>query len=308
MIVSVGGKSYPGCGTTGDGYSWLSKLGHQIVAPKPALVPLVGGTAATHALSGLTLEDALVSVVPAEGKRKPLEQRRSSFLFTHLGFSGPAAMDVSRNFTRAPSPRELLMLLDLVPDQAPQELEGWLQKARQQAGRTAVATVLSERVPRRIAECLVEQSGIAIETRMSELPAASARKIHEWLKAWAMPITGSRGFDKAEVTSGGVDLREVDPRTMASRLHKGLFLAGEILDLDGWIGGYNFQSAFCTGFVAGEAAAAALPESSAPCLLAEVARPALRMTTPLGVASQVRMADTDYGLSIGSAGLANRDG
>ncbi len=115
VIVTVGGKSYPGCGTTGDGYAWLKKLGHTIIQPRPALVPLVGGTDWTRTLSGLTLEDVSI-VVKRQGTKQPVTTRRGSWLFTHFGFSGPAAMDVSGAMTAQPSIADLQLTVDLLPE------------------------------------------------------------------------------------------------------------------------------------------------------------------------------------------------
>ncbi len=253
MIMCVGGRSYPGCGTRGDGYPWMEELGHRVVPTRPALVPLIGGFDWTRNLSGMTLEDVSVSVMPATGKQKALDQRRGSLLFTHHGFSGPTAMDVSRTVTAAESFEDVKLALDVVPEQASPKLESWFAEQRQKAGTQLVAASLSSMIPRRFAEALMIASGATQETKFSQISAASMRQLIGNLKGLSLPVQGTRGYDKAEVTAGGVDLKEVDPRTMSSRLHAGLYLAGEILDLDGWIGGYNFQSAFCTGFVAGEA-------------------------------------------------------
>ena len=252
LIITVGGRSYPGCGTTGDGYAWMAALGHRIVPTRPALVPLLGGYEWSKSLSGLTLDDVELSVVPSAGKRKRLDQRRSSLLFTHFGFSGPAAMDVSRTITAASPMTDVQLILDPLPDVPFTDLESWLAECRRVAGKQQIANILSERIPRRLAEALLVHAGAPVDTKISELAASPQRKLLESLRGVALPITGTRGFDKAEVTAGGVDLRDVDPRTMSSRRQPGIFLAGELLDLDGWIGGYNFQSAFSTGYVAGE--------------------------------------------------------
>lgn len=255
VIVTVGGKSWPGCGTVGEGYSWLRELGHTIVPTRPALVPLVGGTHWMHEISGVTLDSVTASVwaVPQAGKKppkKPLLARRGGFLFTHFGFSGPTAMDVSGIITAATRPQETRLTLDLVPDLPTDQVARWVADQRRGGGRRKVSAAIAELIPRRLADAVTETAG-ATEVSFAELPRAKSDALIQSLKQLTLPVTGTRGFDKAEVTAGGVSLKEVDPRTMQSRIVAGLFIAGEILDLDGWIGGYNFQSAFSTGLLAG---------------------------------------------------------
>ncbi|MEO1528005.1 MAG: aminoacetone oxidase family FAD-binding enzyme [Planctomycetota bacterium] len=252
LIVTSGGRSWPGCGTTGDGYGWLSRLGHTIVPPRPALVPLVGGYAWTRELSGLTLDECEATVHErADRKRKPLVRRRSSWLFTHFGFSGPAAMDVSGVLTAADSLRDVVLSVDLLPQRTTEEITAALTD--RDRGRRGIETVLADWLPNRLATALATHHHSM--TSIAELPKKSLLSLVNGIKRAEMPVEGTRGFAKAEVTAGGVALPEVDPRTMASRIMPGLYIAGEVLDVDGWIGGYNFQAAFSTGRAAGIAAA-----------------------------------------------------
>ncbi|TWU58770.1 N-methyltryptophan oxidase [Rubripirellula tenax] len=256
VIVTAGGRSWPGCGTTGDAYRWLADLGHTIVTPRPALVPLVGGTAWMNALSGITLDDCVATVRRREAKRKQAAiARRSSWLFTHFGFSGPAAMDVSGVMTAASSMNEVRLELDLVPDLDDGRVEATLGDRNADGGRRRVSAVLAQWMPNRLADAMVQC--VDADRSVAELPAATRRRLVDQIKRLPVPVSGTRGFDKAEVTAGGVSLKEVDPRTMESRLCPGLFIAGEVLDVDGWIGGYNFQSAFATGRAAAIAASTA---------------------------------------------------
>lgn len=259
LIVTAGGKSWPGCGTTGDAYAWLHKLGHTIVRTRPALVPLVGGYAWTHGLSGLTLDDCVASVYQRSdwlskppSKRKPLVSRRSSWLFTHHGFSGPAAMDVSGTITAADRFDDVTLAVDLVPNVTAQAIEAALTN-RSDGGRRTTSGVIAQWLPSRLAESIV--SANEADCSIAQLSRAKLQSLVADLKSCTFPIQGTRGFAKAEVTAGGVKLSEVDPRTMASRVAEGLYIAGEVLDVDGWIGGYNFQAAFSTGRAAGIAAA-----------------------------------------------------
>ena len=246
--------SWPGCGTTGDAYEWLRQLGHSIVPPRPALVPLVGGHRWMNELSGLTLDDCVASVYPeSQRKTKPLMTRRGSFLFTHFGFSGPAAMDVSGVMTAEDSMADTKLILDVLPTKTEPELQTLLTDRGIDGGRRRVSAVLSQWLPNRLAVALVKQVGP--DLTIAELPRRTTHQLIRITKRLVLPISGTRGFAKAEVTAGGVTLREVDPRTMASRVADGLFIAGEVLDVDGPIGGYNFQAAFSTGRAAGIAAA-----------------------------------------------------
>ncbi|MEL6110522.1 MAG: NAD(P)/FAD-dependent oxidoreductase [Planctomycetota bacterium] len=252
VIVTSGGRSWPGCGTTGDGYGWLQNLGHTIVSPRPALVPLVGGHPWMRALSGLTLDDCEASVHRrSDRKRKPLVKRRASWLFTHFGFSGPAAMDVSGTLTAADAFEDVVLCVDLLPALDAHDIK--LQLSDRSHGKRLVETILARWLPQRLASSLTQTHGA--DTSIAELPKQSLRRLVDGIKHAELPVEGTRGFAKAEVTAGGVALCEIDPRTMASRVAPGLYVAGEVLDVDGWIGGYNFQAAFSTGRAAGVAAA-----------------------------------------------------
>jgi hypothetical protein len=256
VIVTSGGKSWPGCGTTGDGYGWLQRVGHTIVSPRPALVPLVGGYSWTHELSGVTLDDCVAMVRTKAGaakQGKPLIRRRSSLLLTHFGFSGPAAMDVSGLITAADSLSDVQLVVDLLPDVSADQIRQQLTDRSASGGRSQVAAVLGKWLPNRLAAAVAAESGC--DCTVAELPRASAMKLIEMVKTLDLPVSGTRGFEKAEVTAGGVSCGEVDPRTMASRVADNLYIAGEVLDVDGWIGGYNFQAAFSSGRAAGIAAA-----------------------------------------------------
>jgi predicted Rossmann fold flavoprotein len=264
LIVTTGGKSYPGCGTVGDGYGWLAQWGHTIRRPRPALVPLMSDEAWLHALSGLTIPDVIVQVVdptaeaPTGRRRRSglppgvLVERRGSLLFTHFGLSGPAAMDVSRAVTAAKSPRDVRLIINFLPGLKPTAVEKQMHHAIARDGRKQVVGWLSDLLPRRLVEALVVHAGLPLDRRGAELSKAERQRLLAQIAHCEVSVSGTRGFDKAEVTAGGVALNEIDSRDMQSKLVPNLYLAGEILDLDGFIGGYNFQAAFSTGFLAGE--------------------------------------------------------
>jgi predicted Rossmann fold flavoprotein len=265
LILTSGGKSYPGCGTTGDGYGWLAELGHTIRRPRPALVPLTSDASWLHELAGITVPDVLLRVIDpqrAESSNRKrrrdllpagvLIERRGSLLFTHFGLSGPVALDVSRSVTAVTNPRELALTADFLPGQSADSFSNMLADSAATDGKRTVAGRIAEELPRRLVDALLNRAEIPLDRRMAELSKAERTRLVDQLKDCQIQVTGSRGFDKAEVTAGGVALDEIDSRTMESKLVPNLYIAGEILDLDGFIGGYNFQAAFSTGWLAGE--------------------------------------------------------
>jgi hypothetical protein len=173
-------------------------------------------------------------------------------LFTHFGLSGPAALDVSRAVTGADDPRRLRLDVDCLPDLSATALDDRLRGAAASDGRRKAIGVFDEFFPRRVAEAIATQAGIPLDRRFAELSKMERGSLVKAAKALAMRVNGSRGFAKAEVTAGGVALDEVDSRTMQSKRVPNLYLAGEILDFDGFIGGYNFQAAFSTAWLAAE--------------------------------------------------------
>ena len=264
VIVTTGGKSYPGCGTTGDGYRWAQHFGHQIVPTVPALVPLLSNCSWANELKGITIPQAEVKIwAPHEHretnkgkpkKRRPLARQTGSFLFTHWGFSGPSVLDVSRAVAQHPQKNSLEIECDFLPDSSATDLAASIQQRQQRDGKQIVGNLLTDSFPKRLSDALLESADIQRETRNAELSSSSRLRLVDQIKRCRFPISGTLGFEKAEVTAGGVSLAEVDSRTMESKLQPGLFFAGEILDLDGRIGGFNFQGAFSTGWLAGQSA------------------------------------------------------
>src|SRR5688572_12497596 len=214
VIVTVGGQSYPGCGTTGDGYAWAKALGHTIVPPRPALVPLLSPAAWVHELRGVTVPDVAVAIT--EPGAKPAAQRRGSFLFTHFGLSGPVVMDLSRVITEHPQTASWQATCDFLPAMKDEEVTARLAAEASAAGKKAVVNILAEWAPRRLVETLKKRAGVPVERRVAELSRAERTALVQALKRTAIPITGSLGFKKAEVTAGGVSLEDVDSRTMQS--------------------------------------------------------------------------------------------
>ncbi len=258
VVLATGGQSYPACGTTGDGFRMAAVLGHRIVEPHTALVPITSHASWVTALQGITLPDVLVRIVDpnaenARGKKATcLAERRGALLFTHFGVSGPAAMDVSHVVSNSPTPNSLVLRCDLLPEISENELEQQLTREIADSGRRRAAVLLDRWLPHRVGETVISLAGIPLNRPMAELSKSDRRRIAQGAKRLDIPTAGTMGYRKAEVTAGGVALDEVDSRTMQSRIVPGLYFAGELLDLNGPVGGYNFQAAFCTGWLAGE--------------------------------------------------------
>lgn len=250
VLLCCGGLSYAGCGTTGDGYSWARGCGHTLIETCPALTPLVSPASWVHELTGITLPDVSARIV-TPGKQ-PKDTRlcsRGGFLWTHFGCSGPVPMNVSRFVSPLAEPHRAVLQIDLVPETSETELVARLDAT--QGGKRMVATALQGLVPRNMATCLLKRAQVAEGLSLSELPRAARLQLLGDLKRLSVPLSGTRGYPKAEVTRGGVSTKEVNPHTLESRIAPGLFFAGEILDVDGPIGGFNFQAAFSTGHMAG---------------------------------------------------------
>ena len=249
VIMAVGGQSYPGAGTCGDGYGVARAFGHSIVEPRPALVPIRVVPPWVAELKGLTMPDVVASIRRNGGP--PLLERREALLFAHFGLTGPAILDVSRAVARHDGAEPLDLALDLVPDSRAEDLDRYFQAAGR-SGRRSVAALMPEALPKRLAEAVVLSAGLPAGRLGPDLSREERRQLVAGIKGLRLPVSGTLGFAKAEVTSGGVALDEVEPKTLESRLQPGLHFAGEVLDLDGLIGGYNFQGAWSMGWLAGE--------------------------------------------------------
>ncbi len=252
VVLTTGGQSYPGSGTTGDGYRIATELGHTIVPPRPALTPIATSAKWVAELRGITLPDVMLTLA---GATKKPATCRGSLLFAHFGLSGPVALDLSRLISGHPKPSSLTLTINLLPDMLEPEIDAYLQKHSVESGKRQLANVLAELLPHRLSETLLQLADQPLDRKAAALARADRQRLTHLIKRLPVPITGTLGFAKAEVTAGGIALDEVDSKTMQSKLVRGLYLAGEVLDLDGPIGGYNFQAAWSTGWLAGTCAA-----------------------------------------------------
>ncbi len=247
VVVASGGLSVPNTGSDGRGLAMLAALGHTIHTTYPALTPVVAEPAPFGALAGVSLP---VTITALDDARSSMS--RGGFLFTHRGYSGPSALDVSHVIAR--SRREGNAEARLVVRWTSLDEAAW-EAVLKPAGTRTVAGALRRELPERLADTLAGMAGVPPSRRLAQLGREERLRLIGVLVRGELPWTGDEGYKKAEVTGGGVSLAEVDPRTMESRRHPGLYLCGEVLDAFGPIGGYNFLWAWATGRAAGQAAA-----------------------------------------------------
>jgi predicted Rossmann fold flavoprotein len=253
VIVATGGASYPATGSTGDGYRMARAVGHTVVPVRPALVPLETRGDVAARLQGLSLRNVQVSVLVEDNVRRSMF---GEMLFTHFGVSGPVILSMSRTMVDAlRAGQQVRLSIDLKPALDEAKLDARLLRDLAAQGKRQYRTLLKGLLPRTLIPVCIEQTGIPADKVASQITARDRGCLRSWLKQFRLDVTGHRSFKEAIVTAGGVDTREVDPRSMASRQIEGLYFAGEVLDLDADTGGYNLQAAFSTGWVAGRAAA-----------------------------------------------------
>ena len=249
VILCCGGASYPGTGSNGDGYKLASQLGHTIVKPTPSLVPLVERGDSCSQLMGVSLRNCGVKVTQ-QGKKKPVYEDFGELLFTHFGLSGPTILSASAHL-HPMEPGKYTVHIDLKPALSPQQLDQRLLRDLEGHKNKFFANSLEELLPQKLIPVVVERSGIPGETRCNSVTKEQRRALLGLLKDFSLEVEGFRPIAEAIVTSGGVSLKEIDPRTMESKRVPGLYFAGELMDADAYTGGYNLQIAFATGRLAG---------------------------------------------------------
>lgn len=251
VIVCTGGKSYASTGSSGDGFALLAACGHTVLPAKPALIPLCSNEAWVHALQGLSLKNVRLTLTHGA---KTLFSDIGEMLFTHFGFSGPLILTAS-SYMAALSPTEVGLTLDLKPGLSEQQLDDRLVREISGAGKKQLQTVLYSLFPASLAETMPALCGLDGRKQANELLKEERAALVRMTKALPLPIIGTRPLGEAVITRGGADVREIMPATMESKRIKGLFVAGELLDLDALTGGYNLHIAFCTAYLAGKSAA-----------------------------------------------------
>lgn len=254
VILAAGGSSYPGTGSDGSGVKLAKALGHTIVPLAPSLVPLESDSPYIAGLQGLSLRN-IEGTVYADGKK--IGSEFGEMLFTHFGVSGPIILSLSKCVAEAfaRGAQEVELAIDLKPALYKDKLDARLQRDFMQYSRKQMPNGMKDLLPQRLIAPVLDQAFIDEEKFVNQLSRAERRRLVDVLKAFTVPITGTRPIAEAIVTAGGVSLKEIDPKTMESKLIKGLFFAGEVMDIDGYTGGYNLQAAFSTGYAAGTFAA-----------------------------------------------------
>ena len=254
LVLATGGRSLPKTGSDGLGYEFARTLGHGFVETTPALAPLMLEGDRHIALAGVS-HDAVLSMRVNGALKVRIE---ASMLWTHFGISGPAALNLSRHWHRAQlAGHDADVRLNICPGETFESLEAWWLAQERARPKALVTTMLATRVPASVAGAWVAASGIDPDTTLAHLSKTDRRRVIHALLDTPLNVPDSRGYSYAEVTAGGIPLDQINPATMESQMCPGLFLVGEILDVDGRLGGFNFQWAWSSGWVAGQAIAKA---------------------------------------------------
>ncbi len=259
-ILTTGGASYPATGSTGDGYALAEFLGHTVVPVRPALVPLEIQGGLHPQLAGLELRNVEVRLI-VNGKQK--EKQFGELHFIKTGISGPVILTLSGEAVDSLREGEKVELaIDLKPALNRQKLDARLIRDFEKRYKEPFAKVLRGILPAQLIPFCLEQTAIPATTEVGNIAKKERKRLLQWLKEVKLEISGHRPFKEAIVTAGGIQLKEINPRTMESKICPGLYLAGELLDLNGDTGGYNLQAAFSTGWLAGHSAAQNSPEEN----------------------------------------------
>ena len=251
LILATGGASYPRTGSTGDGYRLAEQAGHTVVPIRGSLVPLTSDDPCCAQLQGLSLRN--VGFCVRDHRGKTVFQEQGELLFTHFGLSGPLALSASAHMDFAKG--QYTAHIDLKPALDRQKLDARLLRDFEARANQDYANALGGLLPRSMAPVFVARTGIAGGTKVHDIRREQRRTLLETLKDFSIPLTGVRPVEEAVVTAGGVAVGQVDPKTMESKQASGLYFAGELLDVDGYTGGFNLQIAWSTGYAAGIAAA-----------------------------------------------------
>lgn len=258
VVLATGGKAVPQTGSTGDGYPWARQAGHTITDLFPTEVPITSKEPfiVNRSMQGLALRDVGLSVLNKKGK--PIVTHRMDMLFTHFGLSGPAALRCSQYVVKelkkngAPA----RMSIDAFPDGNEHEASVAIRKILKEEPKKAVKNSLKQLLPERYLHFLLSQTSIDLETPGNQMSDGAIRALASLVKSFTLNVNGTLPIEKAFVTGGGVSVKEIEPKTMASKKKDGLFFCGEIIDIHGYTGGYNITAALITGHIAGTNAAA----------------------------------------------------
>ena len=249
IILATGGLSYPNTGSTGFGFHIAKKLGHTVIKPKPGLTGIILKNNFLKEWQGVSFEDACVSVYAND---ELIHKGRGEMIFTHFGISGPVMLHMSAIIYEAlDSGKRVFLSIDFKPDVNHHELEMLFQEEFKNNPAKKISNALKEFVPARLIKRILEAVRVDKDKKLNQISKEERRSILERLKGFRMIVESVRPIQEAMVTCGGVSVKEIDPKTMESRIVKGLYFAGEVIDIDGRTGGYNLQAAFSTGWIAG---------------------------------------------------------
>lgn len=250
VILATGGMSYPLTGSTGDGYKMARELSHTVTELKPSLVPLTVHEGFCSRLAGLTLKNVTLSVFE-EGKKKPVFSELGEMLFTHFGISGPLTLSASAHM-RKMGKAAYTAYIDLKPALSEDQLDSRILRDFEGEKNKDFANSLDKLLPKSIIPVIIALSGIEPTLKVNQITREMRAALCKVIKALPLHITGFRPIEEAIITGGGISVKEINPSTMESKLVKGLYFAGEIIDADAYTGGFNLQIAFSTGFAAGK--------------------------------------------------------
>ena len=250
VILATGGMSYPLTGSTGDGYKMAQKLGHTVTELKPSLVPLCIHEGFCTKIAGLSLKNVTLSIFET-GKKKPLFSEMGEMLFTHFGISGPLVLSASSHI-RYMGKKEYTAFVDLKPALSIEQLDNRILRDFSELQNKDFANSLDALLPKSLIPVTVKLSGIPSDKKVNQISREERRTLCEVIKKFPLHITSLRPLEEAIITRGGISVKEINPATMESKLVKGLYFAGEVIDVDAFTGGFNLQIAFSTGFLAGQ--------------------------------------------------------
>lgn len=248
VVLATGGASYPGTGSTGDGYGMAQRLGHSVIPLKPSLVPLLTAEKWVSELQGLSLKNISITIQDRIGRK--IFNDFGEMLFTHFGVSGPVILSCSRHILHF-NYRDVKLVIDLKPALDEETLDARLQRDFEKFSRKQFKNSLDELLPQKLIPVIIKLSQIPEDKPVNQITKTERRALAKLLKAFTLEITGSRPINEAIVTAGGICTDEINPSTMESKLVKGLYLAGEVIDVDAYTGGFNLTIAFSTGYTAG---------------------------------------------------------
>lgn len=248
VVLATGGASYPGTGSTGDGYRMAKRLGHSITPLKPSLVPLMTAEKWVSELQGLSLRNISITIIDKKGRK--IYNDFGEMLFTHFGVSGPVILSCSRHILQY-NYRDVKLVIDLKPALDEDTLDARLQRDFEMFSRKYFKNSLDELLPQKMIPVVIMLSQIPEDKPVNQITKTERRSLAKLLKTFTVEIAGSRPISEAIVTVGGVCTDEINPSTMESKLVKGLYLAGEVIDVDAYTGGFNLTIAFSTGYTAG---------------------------------------------------------